>query len=84
LLLVCTYPLMKRITYWPQAVLGLAFNWGALIGYSAVMGYCEWSVVLPLYTAGVCWTLVYDTIYAHQVFFTFKLLISNTKFSFKG
>lgn len=51
----------------PQLVLGLAFNWGALLGWSAVAGSCDWSVVLPLYTAGVLWTLVYDTIYAHQV-----------------
>ncbi|GLC41244.1 Palmitoyl-protein thioesterase 1 [Pleodorina starrii] len=66
LLLVGTYPLMKRITYWPQAFLGLTINWGAMMGYSAVAGACDWSVVLPLYGAGVAWTLVYDTIYAHQ------------------
>ncbi|KAM5181490.1 4-hydroxybenzoate polyprenyltransferase, mitochondrial [Mantella aurantiaca] len=66
LLLVVTYPLMKRITYWPQLVLGLTFNWGALLGWSAVKGSCDWSVCLPLYASGVLWTLVYDTIYAHQ------------------
>ncbi|XP_064272715.1 4-hydroxybenzoate polyprenyltransferase, mitochondrial [Passer domesticus] len=66
LILVVTYPLMKRITYWPQLVLGFTFNWGALLGWSAVKGSCEWSVCLPLYFAGVMWTLVYDTIYAHQ------------------
>lgn len=64
--LVVTYPLMKRVTYWPQLVLGLTFNWGALLGWSAIRGSCEWSVCLPLYFAGVMWTLVYDTIYAHQ------------------
>eukprot|EP00128_Syssomonas_multiformis_P003979 Colp12_sorted_trinity150504_noHs@16971 len=64
--LVITYPLMKRITFWPQLVLGLAFNWGTLLGYSAVAGYCDWSVTAPLYVAGISWTLVYDTIYAHQ------------------
>ncbi|XP_030000465.1 4-hydroxybenzoate polyprenyltransferase, mitochondrial [Sphaeramia orbicularis] len=64
--LVVTYPLMKRITYWPQFVLGLTFNWGALLGWSAVKGSCDWSVCLPLYFAGVMWTLIYDTIYAHQ------------------
>ncbi|XP_040438720.1 LOW QUALITY PROTEIN: 4-hydroxybenzoate polyprenyltransferase, mitochondrial [Falco naumanni] len=64
--LVITYPLMKRITYWPQLVLGLTFNWGALLGWSAIKGSCEWSVCLPLYLAGVMWTLLYDTIYAHQ------------------
>ncbi|XP_066852743.1 4-hydroxybenzoate polyprenyltransferase, mitochondrial isoform X1 [Anser cygnoides] len=64
--LVVSYPLMKRITYWPQLVLGLTFNWGALLGWSAIQGSCDWSVCLPLYLAGVMWTLVYDTIYAHQ------------------
>ncbi|KAJ8415605.1 hypothetical protein AAFF_G00425850 [Aldrovandia affinis] len=64
--LVVSYPLMKRITYWPQLVLGLTFNWGALLGWSAVMGSCDWSVCLPLYFSGVMWTLIYDTIYAHQ------------------
>lgn len=51
----------------PQAFLGLTFNWGALLGWAAVHGSCDWAVVLPLYASGVCWTLVYDTIYAHQV-----------------
>ncbi|XP_028270113.1 4-hydroxybenzoate polyprenyltransferase, mitochondrial [Parambassis ranga] len=64
--LVVIYPLMKRITYWPQFVLGLTFNWGALLGWSAVKGSCDWSVCLPLYISGVMWTLIYDTIYAHQ------------------
>ncbi|XP_031704718.1 4-hydroxybenzoate polyprenyltransferase, mitochondrial [Anarrhichthys ocellatus] len=64
--LVISYPLMKRITYWPQFVLGLTFNWGALLGWSAVKGFCDWSVCLPLYFSGVMWTLIYDTIYAHQ------------------
>ncbi|XP_061116697.1 4-hydroxybenzoate polyprenyltransferase, mitochondrial [Conger conger] len=64
--LVVSYPLMKRITYWPQLVLGLAFNWGALLGWSAVIGSCDWSICLPLYFSGVMWTLIYDTIYAHQ------------------
>ncbi|KAK7695527.1 Para-hydroxybenzoate--polyprenyltransferase, mitochondrial precursor (PHB:polyprenyltransferase) [Cerrena zonata] len=63
---VTIYPFMKRITYWPQAVLGLAFNWGALLGWSAVAGAVNWSVCLPLYAGGICWTLVYDSIYAHQ------------------
>ncbi|KAF6739297.1 4-hydroxybenzoate polyprenyltransferase, mitochondrial [Oryzias melastigma] len=66
LCLVITYPLMKRITYWPQLVLGLTFNWGALLGWAAVRGSCDWSVCLPLYFSGVMWTLIYDTIYAHQ------------------
>jgi len=64
--LVVTYPVMKRFTYYPQFVLGLAFNWGALLGWSAITGSCNWSVVLPLYVAGISWTMIYDTIYAHQ------------------
>ncbi|CAO2824478.1 unnamed protein product [Amaranthus hypochondriacus] len=66
LLLVFSYPLMKRLTFWPQAYLGLTFNWGALLGWSAVRGSLDPSIVLPLYMSGIFWTLVYDTIYAHQ------------------
>ena len=95
--LVVLYPLVKRFSYWPQAMLGqyclleyggqlfwfilvyiakhdsmncstgLTFNWGALMGYAAVNGYCDWSVCLPLYAGCVAWTLFYDTIYAFQV-----------------
>ncbi|KAG9442277.1 hypothetical protein H6P81_018131 [Aristolochia fimbriata] len=50
----------------PQAYLGLTFNWGALLGWSAIQGSLDPAVVLPLYFSGVCWTLVYDNIYAHQ------------------
>lgn len=64
--LVITYPLMKRITYWPQLVLGMAFNWGALLGWCATQGAVNWEACLPLYLSGICWTIVYDTIYAHQ------------------
>ncbi|XP_054163894.1 4-hydroxybenzoate polyprenyltransferase, mitochondrial-like [Oppia nitens] len=65
--LVTIYPLFKRFTHWPQLVLGMTFNWGALLGWSVVTnGIIDWSAVLPLYTAGICWTLIYDTIYAHQ------------------
>ncbi|CBQ71657.1 related to COQ2-para-hydroxybenzoate--polyprenyltransferase [Sporisorium reilianum SRZ2] len=63
---VVLYPLMKRVTYWPQLVLGFAFNWGAMLGWSAVAGAVDWAVVLPLYAGSIFWTLVYDTIYAHQ------------------
>ncbi len=65
LALVATYPFMKRVTYWPQAFLGLTFNWGALMGYAASMGRLDPAPLL-LYAAGIAWTLVYDTIYAHQ------------------
>ena len=65
--LVIVYPLMKRFTNWPQLVLGLAFNWGALMGWPAVHAGCfGWEHALPLYASGVCWTLVYDTIYGYQ------------------
>ncbi|KAH7660142.1 UbiA prenyltransferase family protein [Dioscorea alata] len=66
LLLVFSYPLMKRLTFWPQAYLGLTFNWGALLGWAAIKGNLDPAIVLPLYSSGVFWTLVYDTIYAHQ------------------
>ena len=65
LAIVAIYPFMKRITYWPQAVLGLAFNWGALVGWASLHGSLSWAPVL-LYAGGIAWTLAYDTIYAHQ------------------
>jgi 4-hydroxybenzoate polyprenyltransferase len=65
LLIVAIYPFMKRITHWPQFVLGLAFNWGALVGWSATHGSLALPAVL-LYAGGIFWTLAYDTIYAHQ------------------
>ncbi|GBD42538.1 4-hydroxybenzoate octaprenyltransferase [bacterium HR39] len=63
--LVLLYPFAKRVTYWPQAVLGLAFNWGALVGYAAITRTLDLPALL-LYAAGVFWTLGYDTVYAHQ------------------
>ena len=101
--LVVTYPLMKRVTFWPQLYLGgsslqlhdpsppcgstlcscamgdtldqqcmcycagLTMNWGALLGWAAVKGSCDWAVCLPLYASAVLWTIIYDTIYAFQV-----------------
>jgi 4-hydroxybenzoate polyprenyltransferase len=62
---VAVYPLAKRVTWWPQLVLGLAFNWGALMGWAAAFGSLSWPPVL-LYLAGIAWTIGYDTIYAHQ------------------
>ena len=64
--LVVLYPLAKRYTDWPQAVLGVTFNWGAMLGWAAVHSDVDWLVVGPLYGGAVCWTLVYDTLYAHQ------------------
>ncbi len=65
LVLVAAYPFMKRITWWPQAWLGLTFNWGALLGFAAATGHLNWAAAL-LYASGVFWTLGYDTIYAVQ------------------
>ncbi len=65
LVLVAIYPFMKRVTYWPQIFLGLAFNWGVLVGWVAVLGRLDWAPVV-LYVAGIFWTLGYDTIYALQ------------------
>jgi 4-hydroxybenzoate polyprenyltransferase len=65
LAVVVLYPFMKRLTYWPQIFLGLNFNWGAVMGWAAVTGQVAWPA-LALYTAGIFWTLVYDTIYAHS------------------
>jgi len=65
LLPVVIYPFAKRFTWWPQIFLGIAFNWGALLGWVAHTGSLSWPPVL-LYLAGICWTLFYDTIYAHQ------------------
>lgn len=65
LVLVVTYPLMKRITWWPQLFLGLTFNWGAPLGFLAATGAMHWAALL-LYLAGIAWTLGYDTIYALQ------------------
>ena len=62
---VVVYPYMKRVTWWPQIFLGLAFNWGALLGWAAVRGELGWAPLL-LYLGGIFWTLGYDTIYAHQ------------------
>jgi 4-hydroxybenzoate polyprenyltransferase len=63
--LVAAYPFMKRVTWWPQAWLGLTFNWGAVLGYAAATGQLEWPAAL-LYAGGLFWTLAYDTIYAIQ------------------
>ena len=65
LLVVVIYPFMKRITYWPQIFLGLAFSWGALMGWPAAFGRLDWPP-LVLYAGSICWVIGYDTIYAHQ------------------
>lgn len=65
LVLVAIYPFAKRYTHWPQLVLGLGFNWGALVGWSAATGNLS-AAPLVLYAGSIAWTLGYDTIYAHQ------------------
>jgi 4-hydroxybenzoate polyprenyltransferase len=65
LVIVAVYPFMKRITYWPQIVLGLAFSWGALMGWAAAFGRLD-AAALVLYAGSISWVIGYDTIYAHQ------------------
>jgi 4-hydroxybenzoate polyprenyltransferase len=65
LLIVAIYPFMKRITWWPQIVLGLAFSWGALMGFAAIFGRLD-ATAIVLYAGSICWVIGYDTIYAHQ------------------
>src|SRR6516165_8846555 len=65
LAIVAVYPFMKRITWWPQAVLGLAFSWGALLGFAVILGRID-AAALVLYAGSIAWVIGYDTIYAHQ------------------
>jgi len=65
LVIVAVYPFMKRITWWPQVVLGLAFSWGALMGFAVILGRID-GVALALYAGSIAWVIGYDTIYAHQ------------------
>ena len=65
LVIVAVYPFMKRITWWPQIVLGLAFSWGALMGFAATFGRIDLTA-LVLYAGSIAWVIGYDTIYAHQ------------------
>jgi 4-hydroxybenzoate polyprenyltransferase len=65
LALVALYPVAKRVTWWPQIVLGFTFGWGALLGYAAAAGRLD-GAASALYAASIVWILGYDTIYAHQ------------------
>jgi 4-hydroxybenzoate polyprenyltransferase len=65
LVIVAVYPFMKRITWWPQIVLGLAFSWGALMGFAVTLGRID-APALLLYLGSIAWVIGYDTIYAHQ------------------
>ena len=65
LVIVAVYPFMKRITWWPQIVLGLAFSWGALMGFAVTFARID-ATALLLYAGSIAWVIGYDTIYAHQ------------------
>jgi len=65
MIFIVAYPYMKRITWWPQAFLGITFNFGVLMGWAAVTGTVSFAAVL-MYAGAFFWTLGYDTIYAHQ------------------
>jgi 4-hydroxybenzoate polyprenyltransferase len=65
LLIVAIYPFMKRITWWPQIVLGLAFSWGALMGFAVIFARLDVTAIV-LYAGSISWVIGYDTIYAHQ------------------
>jgi 4-hydroxybenzoate polyprenyltransferase len=65
LIIVAVYPFMKRITWWPQIVLGLAFSWGALMGFAVTLGRID-ATAIALYAGSIAWVIGYDTIYAHQ------------------
>jgi 4-hydroxybenzoate polyprenyltransferase len=65
LVIVAVYPFMKRITWWPQIVLGLAFSWGGLMGFAVTLGRID-AAALVLYAGSIAWVIGYDTIYAHQ------------------
>jgi 4-hydroxybenzoate polyprenyltransferase len=65
LIIVAVYPFMKRITWWPQVVLGLAFSWGALMGFAVTFGRLD-ATAFVLYAGSIAWVIGYDTIYAHQ------------------
>src|SRR6202040_3718671 len=65
LVIVAVYPFMKRITWWPQVVLGLAFSWGALMGFAVTLSRID-ATALLLYAGSIAWVIGYDTIYAHQ------------------
>jgi 4-hydroxybenzoate polyprenyltransferase len=89
---VAIYPFAKRFTWWPQVFLGLAFNWGALLLWTAQSGSLGWPAVF-LYLGGISWTLFYDTIYAHQdreddtligVKSTARLFAANTRVWLRG
>ena len=84
MLLAFSYPFMKRITYWPQLFLGLTFNWGMIMGYTALLDQISFEIVL-LYLSAIFWTLGYDTIYGVQDIADDEIIgIKSTAIKFKG
>tara|TARA_B100001175_G_C19362774_1_gene567958 strand:- start:239 stop:928 length:690 start_codon:yes stop_codon:yes gene_type:complete len=84
MLLAFSYPFMKRITYWPQLFLGLTFNWGMIMGYTAILDQISFEIVL-LYLSAIFWTLGYDTIYGVQDIVDDEIIgIRSTAIKFKG
>ena len=84
MLLAFAYPFMKRITYWPQLFLGLTFNWGMIMGYTAILDQISFEIVL-LYLSAIFWTLGYDTIYGVQDIADDEIIgIKSTAIKFKG
>jgi len=81
--LAFSYPYMKRLTYWPQLFLGLTFNWGILLGWTALKGEISLEPIL-LYIAAIFWTLGYDTIYGFQDIYDDEIIgVKSTSIKFK-
>tara|TARA_B100001250_G_scaffold391603_1_gene392653 strand:- start:46 stop:903 length:858 start_codon:yes stop_codon:yes gene_type:complete len=84
MLLAFSYPFMKRITYWPQLFLGLTFNWGMIMGYTAILDQISFEIIV-LYLSAIFWTLGYDTIYGVQDIADDEIIgIRSTAIKFKG
>jgi len=84
MILAFTYPFMKRITYWPQLFLGLTFNWGIIMGWTALTNYISIEPLL-LYTSAIFWTLGYDTIYGLQDMHDDEIIgVKSTSIKFKN
>ncbi len=82
--LAFSYPFMKRITYWPQLFLGLTFNWGMIMGYTAILDQISLEIIL-LYLSAIFWTLGYDTIYGVQDIADDEIIgVKSTAIKFKG
>ena len=82
--LAFTYPLMKRLTYWPQLFLGITFNYGLILGWTAIKGQID-LVPFIFYLGAIFWTLGYDTIYGYQDIKDDEIIgLKSTSIKFKG